>query len=415
RNAEFLGQAQRHAELNGAQPISVGAKRVVGDDVAGADAAGLETVEIVAADEIPVLDPHVIAAEAENVAGLAGRLRHPVGRDRIVIAGAHAVAQEVDLAAEAGDIRGLLQVIARGRAQPAIALVIEQLLADDRGDARALLSENELRGAGDDVLDGVVADRVGQRLTQRFGELITRAQRAAIGLLLITRKRRVVALQGEEVEARGEVAIEEVRLGEAEIDLLRQISDRRVDAQILAASQQVALVDADIGERTIRGRIADADLEFAGRLLLDIDMDDRLVRRAALGVGDIDLFEEAEIVEPLLRAMQLGRIEGVALDQTELAPDHLVLGADVPGDVDALDIDLGTFLHREADIDRLGVDIAPDIGRDLDEGIAAVAERVGDRLDRLVDLIGVVPVAFLESEERAQQRRVHILQLIGDR
>ena len=264
-----------------------------------------------------------------------------------------------------------------------------------------------------DVGHSVRTDRVAQRLAQRLVELIAGAQRAAIGGLDITGELRVIALQGEDIEAGGELAIEEVRLGEAQIDLARAKGDRRIEAQILALAEQVALMDADIGERTVRGRIADADLELAGRLLLDIGMDDRLVGRAAGRIGDIDLLEEAEIVDALLGAVELRRVERIAFDQAELAADDAVLRAEVAGDVDALDINLRTFLHVIGDVDRMGVGVALDRRIDLHEGIAAIAERVADGADRAVDQIGVVPIALARREQRLQHFRVDVFQRVG--
>ena len=48
----------------------------------------------------------------------------------------------------------------------------------------------------------------------------------------------------------------------------------------------------------------------------------------------------------LLRAVELRGVERVALDEAELAPDHLVARAQIAGDVDALDIDARPFLDR---------------------------------------------------------------------
>ena len=69
-------------------------------------------------------------------------------------------------------------------------------------------------------------------------------------------------------------------------------------------------------------------------------------------VGHLDFLEEAKIFDALLRALHLGCVERVALDQLELAADHLVECADVADDVDPLDVDLRPFLHVECDVDR---------------------------------------------------------------
>ena len=60
---------------------------------------------------------------------------------------------------------------------------------------------------------------------------------------------------------------------------------------------------------------------------------------------------------PLLRAAQQGRVERVALGQPEFAPDHLVQGAQIAADVDALDIDPLALVDVIVNVDgeRLGM------------------------------------------------------------
>ena len=81
----------------------------------------------------------------------------------------------------------------------------------------------------------------------------------------------------------------------------------------------------------------------------------------------------------LLGAMELRGIEGVALDQAELAADDLIQRAQIAGDVDALDIDARPFLDVVGDVDGVGVGVAPHLRLDVDEGEAEIAERVGQR------------------------------------
>ena len=87
--------------------------------------------------------------------------------------------------------------------------------------------------------------------------------------------------------------------------------------------------------------------------------------------------EEAEIPQALLGAAQLGGREGVAFRQPELAADHLVLGADVAGDVDALDIDLRAFLDVVGQVEDLVLGVAVDARPHVDEGVAEAADVVG--------------------------------------
>src|SRR3546814_3886358 len=72
----------------------------------------------------------------------------------------------------------------------------------------------------------------------------------------------------------------------------------------------------------------------------------------------LPIFEEAEVLDPLAGAAQLRGVEGVALDDLELTPDHAVERARVALDVDALDEYLGTLLDIVDDIDGEVVAVA---------------------------------------------------------
>ena len=77
----------------------------------------------------------------------------------------------------------------------------------------------------------------------------------------------------------------------------------------------------------------------------------RLVRGRTRVGGDIDALEVAQIGQPGLgSADRLGAVR-VAFGQAELAPDHLVLGAGVADDVDALDVDARSLADVEDQVD----------------------------------------------------------------
>ena len=113
--------------------------------------------------------------------------------------------------------------------------------------------------------------------------------------------------------------------------------------------------------------------------------------------------KKPRLLQALLAAPHLGGREGVALGQAELAADHLVQRARVARDVDALDIDARAFLDVEGHVDRQVVLVAPDVGADVDEGVAQRADGVGQRRHRLLDLVGVVPVALAHREVALQR------------
>ena len=93
-----------------------------------------------------------------------------------------------------------------------------------------------------------------------------------------------------------------LRLGEAEIDLGALKTAGEAEPDILAFAHQVALGDADIADHAFAGGVADAEGEFAGRLLLHLDGEDDPVGRAA-GIGvDVHGLEEAKRRASRLRA-----------------------------------------------------------------------------------------------------------------
>ena len=61
----------------------------------------------------------------------------------------------------------------------------------------------------------------------------------------------------------------------------------------------------------------------------------------------VDLLEVAQVDQALAGPLQLLQREEVPLGHGDLAPQDLVLAARVPGDVDALDVDLGPFVDLE--------------------------------------------------------------------
>src|SRR3546814_16905756 len=98
------------------------------------------------------------------------------------------------------------------------------------------------------------------------------------------------------------------------------------------------------------------------------------------------------------------------LHDLELAPDHAVERARVALDVDALDEDLGTLLDIVDDIDGEVVAVALHARPDVDEGIAEVADGIGQGLDGRVHLAGVIPLAFLRRHLAAPHLGIAIAQ-----
>ena len=80
----------------------------------------------------------------------------------------------------------------------------------------------------------------------------------------------------------------------------------------------------------------------------DVGFEDDPVGRAAVDLLDLEvLLEIAERVDARGRALDLQRVERVALGDAELAADDLVLRQRVAVDVDPLDIDARRFVDDE--------------------------------------------------------------------
>src|SRR5918992_179847 len=81
----------------------------------------------------------------------------------------------------------------------------------------------------------------------------------------------------EEVEASGEVAVEEPWFRKAQIDLEPFGRAPNLEPQKLTIAKQVALCEADVADNTFVSRIAGAERELAGRLLDQLNVQDDTV------------------------------------------------------------------------------------------------------------------------------------------
>ena len=175
--------------------------------------------------------------------------------------------------------------------------------------------------------------------------------------------------------------------------------------RILAAAEQIAFGVAELAnERTGRG-IADTQLQLAGGLLRDINVQDRPVGLRAWCWLDVDILEEAERANARARAIDQNAVEGIAFHQPEFAPDHLVQRAGVAGDVDLLDVNARSLLNVEHHVDRVLAAIARDTRVNFSERIALGAGSVRQRIDGFVDQLGVVGASRHDRNERPQAAR----------
>ena len=109
---------------------------------------------------------------------------------------------------------------------------------------------------------------------------------------------------------------------------------------------------------------------------------------------------------PPLGAIDQRAVVRIAFGDIELAPDHVVAGADIAADIDALDIGAGALVDDEGDADRAGLRIAVAARAHGGERIAAPRHLDGHLLDRLLDRLAVVDVARAHAQDRAQRLRI---------
>ena len=166
----------------------------------------------------------------------------------------------------------------------------------------------------------------------------------------------VLDLLVEDVDARRDRAIEEERLGEADLVVLGAVALLRRHAERLAAAEEVRRLERELAEEALVLRDAGAERDLVAVLLLELQPDVDLVASAS-GVfwtsiaSPFERLEVAELIQPLDAVLQRLGVEHAALDQPHLAPDDVVARRRVADEGDAVDEVLLAFLepHRHVD------------------------------------------------------------------
>ncbi len=121
---------------------------------------------------------------------------------------------------------------------------------------------------------------------------------------------------------------------------------------IVTAAHQVAFGDADFTQEAVarsssRPTTEKSPVDFSRRSTLT---NDAIGRRARL-VGDLHGLEVVEVLQAPLGAIDQRAVVGIAFGDVELATDHIVAGAGVAADIDALDVGARALLDHEHDRD----------------------------------------------------------------
>ena len=251
-------------------------------------------------------------------------------------------------------------------------------------------------------------------------------ERAARRALDHGRRRRVVARQVDRIEVR--LLLREQRRAEAVLLRLLGLADvRDRDGDLRVADARAAL-EADrgavagavdvvllVGQRAGEARAGDAARVAcaqgggAGALLFDLPVHGD--ETGPLGIGsrlalEVDLLEEAQVVEAVVVATQAAVRDDHAGAQAQLAADHVVVGDRVAGDLDGADAQHADRVAHVRGagllVDRGGVDAGLDVAE-------LEVELLVESLERVVVLVALrlgVRAAGLGHERRLDQVRV---------
>ena len=172
-----------------------------------------------------------------------------------------------------------------------------------------------------------------------------------------------------------------VRIGEGQrngaIGLARIESQR----QGVTTAEQVLLGDRCRQHDALRAGEARTQHQIAGGALLDREVDIDLVGRTRHGrCLDVNLVEEAEAVDTGARTVDRRSVVPPSFHLAHLAANDLVARLGVAADVDPAHIHATTRIdeHREGDLSLFLVHLRSSV--DVGEGIALIAQAVGDRL-----------------------------------
>src|SRR3546814_775597 len=205
------------SDLHGAGVEVLAAERVAGFGVARTGASVLEAARLAAALEEAVGDQRILANARLGAAGAAHADR-PILEDRMIVAGAGRATHEGDVAAQPEELGAQAGDEALARVKAGVARVVGDLVADAGAQRRALLRADQQRSVVLDVGDLAILQRVAHHVAHLVGDVEAAAQRAAEPLFLEVAVIVAVGSGAVEVDTGGQVAVEEIGLGEAEVE-----------------------------------------------------------------------------------------------------------------------------------------------------------------------------------------------------
>jgi len=138
-------------------------------------------------------------------------------------------------------------------------------------------------------------DLLGQRQPELQGRAIDVAAVRLVGA--------GIDLLAVELDTRGNAGAEKIRLRRRKVDSARVLAVAHGRFQRVAAAEEIAVAELDLGEQAIGGRVTAGNVEIAGRLLVDLDIDDDAVRGRTGHARDLDGLEIVQALKPPLGAV----------------------------------------------------------------------------------------------------------------
>src|SRR4051812_1252119 len=159
----------------------------------------------------------------------------------------------------------------------------------------------------------------------------------------------------EDVDAGGDRPVEQERLGEAHLVVLRAIALLQRDAEGFAAPHEIRRLERELPEEPFVLRDARAERDLVAVLLFELQLDVDLVLgvRRLLNVNRLTLqvLEVAELIQPPDAVLQRFGVEDVAFEQPDLSSNDVVARCRVADECNAMDEVLLAFLHPHGDVD----------------------------------------------------------------
>src|SRR5215203_1148356 len=175
-----------------------------------------------------------------------------------------------------------------------------------------------------------------------------------------------------DVDAAGDVAVEQERLGERDLVILGARASLQRQRQRLAAAEEIRRLERELAEEAFELRHARAERELVAVLLFELEGDVDLVflTRGLLDVDPLAFFERLEVtelIEALDAVLQRFGIERRTFEQPHFTANHVVARGGVARKRQAVYEILLAFRHAH---------------RDVDGGIGGSGDRPFSRRDR---------------------------------